>query len=156
MMDTPPADVPTHVAADLNANPQTAEVQHIKYREFDDRAVAKWTPEDLIKTLETVGSWDDDGYFFISVSKIKELFTIISDKLLTWEKEGSISYDQMDKIIHLLTERPLGSNGGLLNNATGIGLEKEVIDFLGEIVLWGKKDVRYYDLMELLLTIQDH
>lgn len=153
-MDLPPADVPTHAAADLNANPQTAEVQRVKYREFDDREVAKWTPEDLIKTLETVGRWKDRGYYFISVPESKELLAIVSDKLSSWEKEGSISYDQTDKIIHLLAERPLGSDGGLLNNAARLGCRSEVVDFLKEVALWGKKDKRYYDLMELLLTNQ--
>lgn len=153
-MDLPPSDVPTHAAADLNANPQTAEVQHIKYREFDDREVAKWTPDDLIKTLETVGEWDKDGYYVVSLQQLKELFAIFSEKVLAWGKEGKISYDQMSKLMNLASDRPVGRRGGLLCVLVAVGIEQEVIDFLGQYVLLGGQDTRYYDLLEHMLVAQ--
>lgn len=154
-MDTPPADVPTHAAADLNANPKAAEVQHVTYKTFDDREVAKWTPEDLIKTLETIGEWDDDGYYWITMDQKKELFAIFSEKVLTWGKGDKISYEQMSKVMNLVSDRPLGSLGGLLSDLAHLGLIQNIVSFLGEyVVLFGEKDVRYYDLLEHMLVAQ--
>ena len=154
-IDMPPADTPANAAADLNVNPKAAEVQHVVYKTFDDREVANWTPEDLIKTLETVGKWSNNrGYYLCPVEKMEELFSILAQKVITWEKEDKITYEQMSKIMNLATERPIGMDGGLLSQVSMIGKGQEVIDFLGKFVLFAEKDPRYYDLVEHVLTHQ--
>ena len=154
-IDMPPADTPANAAADLNVNPKAAEVQHVVYKTFDDREVAKWTPEDLIKTLETVGEWDDEGgYYWFPQAKLYDLFSILFDKVLTWGREAVITYDQISKIIQLASDRPVGTTGGLVREVAALDWEQKVVDFLGEFVVLGEKDARYYDLVEHMLTVQ--
>ena len=153
---------------DLNANTTSDYVQeqrvviskkspdNLIYKAVNKAEVPNWTPDDLLKALETVGFPFNTkrGYYNVHPRDRQALIEILSEKIFAWEKEEKITYEQIDKIIHVACERPMGRHGGLFVNFVAGNDSQPIIDFLGKLVLLGEKDERYYDLIEMMLTVQ--